>query len=162
DRWPDPHSPLVSWFWGHLGWLLVENRQLSRLDTYERYARDVLRDPLYLRLERGHLWVWVWAAHALLFYLAGLAAGLATTGSWQDWSPTWGRAGGPSRAGSKGQGPDGYQRKGIPMNRARQPGALALALLVPALLRGGDAEVRTLKAHQGSVMAVAFSSDGRV
>jgi fatty-acid desaturase len=83
DRRPDPHSPLVSWFWGHLGWLLVENRQLNRLDTYERYARDVLRDPFYLRLERGHLWVWVWAAHALLFYLAGLAVGLATTGAWQ-------------------------------------------------------------------------------
>src|SRR4051794_6779358 len=81
DRQPDPHSPLVSWFWGHVGWLLVENRRLSRLSTYERYARDVLQDPFYLRLERGHLWVWVYVAHAALFYLAGLAVGRLTTGT---------------------------------------------------------------------------------
>ena len=80
DRRPDPHSPLVSWFWGHVGWLLVENRHLSQLATYERYARDILQDPFYLRLERGHLWVWVYVAHAFLFYLAGLAVGWATTG----------------------------------------------------------------------------------
>jgi stearoyl-CoA desaturase (delta-9 desaturase) len=82
DQRPDPHSPLVSWFWGHVGWLLVENRRLSQLATYERYARDILQDPFYLRLERGLLWVWVYAAHALLFYLAGFAAGWAWSGSW--------------------------------------------------------------------------------
>jgi stearoyl-CoA desaturase (delta-9 desaturase) len=82
DRQPDPHSPLVNWFWGHMGWLFVENRQLSTLDAYERYARDVLRDPFYLRLERGRLWVWVYAAHAALFYLAGLAVGWAASGEW--------------------------------------------------------------------------------
>jgi fatty-acid desaturase len=21
DKQPDPHSPLVNWFWGHVGWL---------------------------------------------------------------------------------------------------------------------------------------------
>src|SRR5437764_1105172 len=47
DRQPDPHSPLVSWFWGHMGWLLVENRALSRLAPCERYARDMLPDPCY-------------------------------------------------------------------------------------------------------------------
>jgi stearoyl-CoA desaturase (delta-9 desaturase) len=84
DRQPDPHSPLVTWFWGHMGWLFVENRALSRLDTYERYARDVLRDRFYLRLERGHFWVWVYGAHALLFYLAGFAAGWLAGDGWQD------------------------------------------------------------------------------
>jgi stearoyl-CoA desaturase (delta-9 desaturase) len=82
DRRPDPHSPLVNWFWGHVGWLLVENRQLSKAATYERYARDILQDPFYMRLERGHLWVWVYAAHALLFYLAGFAIGWATSGEY--------------------------------------------------------------------------------
>src|SRR3984893_3044004 len=57
DQQPDPHSPLVRWFWGHMGWLLVENRQLSTLDTYERYVRDLLRDRFYRRMERGLLWV---------------------------------------------------------------------------------------------------------
>jgi stearoyl-CoA desaturase (delta-9 desaturase) len=82
DRRPDPHSPLASWFWGHVGWLLVENRQLSRISTYERYAREVLQDLFYLCLERGHLWAWVYAAHALLFYVAGVAIGWAVTGDW--------------------------------------------------------------------------------
>src|SRR5437899_3036907 len=82
DRRPDPHSPLVTWFWGHVGWLLVENRQLSKMTTYERYARDILQDPFYLRLERGHLWIWVYVAHALPFYLIGLAVGWATTGGY--------------------------------------------------------------------------------
>jgi stearoyl-CoA desaturase (delta-9 desaturase) len=82
DRRGDPHSPLVTWFWGHMGWLFVENRQLSRVETFDRYARDVLRDPFYLRLQRGQLWVGVWAVHALLFYLVGLAAGWLITGEW--------------------------------------------------------------------------------
>lgn len=80
DRPADPHSPLVNWFWGHMGWLFVENRQLSKVSTYERYARDLLQDPFYLRFERNLLWVWVYVAHAALFYFVGLAVGWATTG----------------------------------------------------------------------------------
>jgi fatty-acid desaturase len=80
DHTPDPHSPLVTWFWGHMGWLFVENRQLSRMSTYERYARDLLQDRFYFRLERNYLWVWVYVAHAVLFYFVGLAIGWATTG----------------------------------------------------------------------------------
>ena len=80
DTPPDPHSPLVNFFWSHVGWLLVENRQLSTLDTYEKYARDLLRDPFYIRLERKQLWVWVYVVHAAAFYFAGLAIGWATTG----------------------------------------------------------------------------------
>ena len=80
DRQPDPHSPLVTLFWGHMGWLMVKNRLLSSPDTYYRYARDILQDPFYLRFERGLLWVWVYLAHALLFYLAGFAAGWAMSG----------------------------------------------------------------------------------
>src|SRR2546426_1153910 len=48
------------------------------------------------------------------------------------------------------------------MNQACQLGALMLTVLVPTLLRGADAGPRTLKGHQGSVMAVAFSPDGKV
>jgi stearoyl-CoA desaturase (delta-9 desaturase) len=80
DTPPDPHSPLVNFLWSHVGWLLVENRQLSTLDTFDKYARDVLKDPFYMRLERNYLWVWVYVIHAALFYFAGLAIGWATTG----------------------------------------------------------------------------------
>src|SRR5437660_9284405 len=48
------------------------------------------------------------------------------------------------------------------MNQACPLGSLMLIVLVPALLRGAEAEPRTLKGHQGSVMAVAFSPDGKV
>jgi fatty-acid desaturase len=82
DEEPDPHSPQVSWFWGHVGWLFVENRELSRLATYERYARDVLADPFYLRLERNTAWLWIYLAHAVPFFVSGLAIGWLTTGEY--------------------------------------------------------------------------------
>jgi stearoyl-CoA desaturase (delta-9 desaturase) len=79
DRQPDPHSPLVSFLWGHFEWLFVENRQLDSRAIHERYVPDLLCDPLYLRLD-GLLSIWLYAAHAFLFFLAGFAIGWATTG----------------------------------------------------------------------------------
>ena len=75
DNEPDPHSPLVAFFWSHVGWLLVENRQLNNMLTYDRYARDVLREPFYFAFERNLLWVWVNLAQWAVFFLAGLAVG---------------------------------------------------------------------------------------
>ena len=46
---PDPHSPLVNFFWAHVGWVLVQHREHSRLSFFEQYARDILRDPFYFR-----------------------------------------------------------------------------------------------------------------
>lgn len=80
DEQEDPHSPLVTFFWGHLEWLLVESRDLSRLDLFEHYAKDILRDRFYLNLERKLLWVWVNLAQWVVFYLAGFLIGWATTG----------------------------------------------------------------------------------
>ena len=45
DESPDPHSPLVSFLWSHMGWLLLENRDVRCMSAYDRYGRDVLRDP---------------------------------------------------------------------------------------------------------------------
>ena len=75
DERPDPHSPLVNFFWGHMGWLMVQNRDHHRMTIYDRYARDIIRDPFYLALERNMLWVWVVVAHAALFYLVGFLLG---------------------------------------------------------------------------------------
>lgn len=80
DKQPDPHSPLVNFLWGHFGWLMVENRELSVLSTYEKYARDVLRDPFYLNFERNVMWLWTYLAHAALFYLVGFVVGWAWPG----------------------------------------------------------------------------------
>jgi len=76
----DPHSPLVTLFWGHMGWLFRENRKVDNLLTYDHYARDVYRDPFYRKLERRLGYFWVYLAHALVFYLVGLAIGLYVSG----------------------------------------------------------------------------------
>ena len=73
DEQPDPHSPLVNFLWGHMGWLMVKNRDLTRLRIFERYAKDILRDPLYAWIERRNNWVWI----ALLVWLGLFAAGFA-------------------------------------------------------------------------------------
>ncbi len=81
DRSHDPHSPLVSFLWSHVGWLLVENREVRCLSAYERFARDVLRDRFYLRLERGLLPIWIYLAHASLYFILGFAANWIGGGS---------------------------------------------------------------------------------
>ena len=80
DEQPDPHSPLVNFLWSHIGWLLVHNGGTNNIDTYRKFASDVFRDPFYLRLERGLLWVWIYVAHAVLFFAVGLAIGCLTGG----------------------------------------------------------------------------------
>ncbi len=81
DERPDPHSPLVSFFWGHLGWLVIENRNLDTMSTYEKYARDVFQDRFYMRLHRDEVWLLIYAAHALLMLGLGFLAGWMLTGT---------------------------------------------------------------------------------
>jgi stearoyl-CoA desaturase (delta-9 desaturase) len=71
DDEQDPHSPLVSFFWAHMGWLLVRREDMKRRPLMERYAKDVLRDPFYAWLERHNNWIKV----ALLSWLAFFALG---------------------------------------------------------------------------------------
>jgi stearoyl-CoA desaturase (delta-9 desaturase) len=74
DQQDDPHSPLVNFFWGHVGWMLVENGDLNRLGIYERYARGIVRDPFQKWLERNYSWIVL--AHWITFFAAGAAASL--------------------------------------------------------------------------------------
>jgi len=64
-----------------MGWILVDNQELNRLGIYERYARDLLRDPFYKRLERHKWQLWIillsWAA----FFYGGFITGLVTGGT---------------------------------------------------------------------------------
>jgi len=76
DRQEDPHSPLVNFLWGHVGWMLVENRDLTRLGIYDRYAKDILRDPLYRRLERTLLYPIIVLSSWAVFFLGGFAVTL--------------------------------------------------------------------------------------
>ena len=76
DEQPDPHSPLVSFFWGHMGWILVENGELNRLGIFDRYARDLLRDRFYKQLERNLWRVWIILLSWAVFFVGGFIAAL--------------------------------------------------------------------------------------
>lgn len=83
DKHEDPHSPLVAFFWSHVGWLFYENGGTHGPASYYKYARDVLDDPFYMYLEKNR-WasMAIYLVHAMLFLVIGVAAGLATTGEW--------------------------------------------------------------------------------
>jgi fatty-acid desaturase len=82
DEHPDPHTPRAGFFWSHMGWLLVENRNIRTTSAYERFARDVLRDPYYMRLQRTLLPIWIYLAHAALYFAAGVVAAWVAGGDW--------------------------------------------------------------------------------
>jgi stearoyl-CoA desaturase (delta-9 desaturase) len=81
DHQPDPHSPLAGFLWGHVGWLVVQNRDHRDVFCYERYVRDLLRDPFYMALERKGLWFWIYVAHAVVITAIGAAIGWFTAGT---------------------------------------------------------------------------------
>jgi stearoyl-CoA desaturase (delta-9 desaturase) len=82
DEQPDPHSPLAGFFWGHMGWILVENGDLNRLGIYERYARDLLRERFYKRLERNLWQLWIVILSWAVFFAGGFIAELLLGGTW--------------------------------------------------------------------------------
>jgi stearoyl-CoA desaturase (delta-9 desaturase) len=84
DEQSDPHSPLVTFFWGHMDWLIRTNTQLERMQLYEHYAKDLLRRRFYMNLERRVAWVWINFAQWLLYYSVGFVIGWATGGTWLD------------------------------------------------------------------------------
>ena len=61
--------------------MFIENRQTTSLTTYEKYAKDMLKDPFYMRLERSNLYLWVYVIHAVLFYLVGAVVGYLLHGT---------------------------------------------------------------------------------
>ena len=81
DHQEDPHSPLVNFLWAHIAWLIVRNPGAHNLDVYGKYARDLLKDPFYMRLEKQKLlFVWIYLAHAAVFTAVGGLIGLVVGG----------------------------------------------------------------------------------
>ena len=82
DQPDDPHSPLVNFFWAHLGWLCVDDTRNSDYSFYDKYARDILEDPFYFYLERHRAtMVWIYLAHAALFFAVSLGIAWVALGS---------------------------------------------------------------------------------
>jgi fatty-acid desaturase len=81
DEQEDPHRPMVNILWGHFGWLMFKNRDVLNLNYYQRFTRDILRDPFYMKLERSGNWLSVYLGSVLAFFLIGLSIGWPTGGS---------------------------------------------------------------------------------
>jgi stearoyl-CoA desaturase (delta-9 desaturase) len=75
----DPHSPLTSFFWGHMGWLVVKRENMKRRVLLDRYAKDLMRDPLYAWIERRNNWIKIgllsWIAYFVVGFVGMLLSG---------------------------------------------------------------------------------------
>ncbi len=81
DEQPDPHTPLVNFLWSHMGWLAYRNRETQTLQAMEKFAKDLLRDPFYMYLEKRpftHLYIAL--AQFPVFFLIGALIGWLTVG----------------------------------------------------------------------------------
>jgi stearoyl-CoA desaturase (delta-9 desaturase) len=74
DGVQDPHSPARSFFWAHFGWLLVRPPDMKPRPMTERYAKDVIRDPLYAFLEQRKNWTKLTLLSWAAFYVTGVGA----------------------------------------------------------------------------------------
>jgi stearoyl-CoA desaturase (delta-9 desaturase) len=70
----DPHSPVRSFMWAHMGWLVAKVDDMNRRELLERYAKDLMRDPLYAWLERRDHWLRIGLALWLAYFVVGFAA----------------------------------------------------------------------------------------
>jgi stearoyl-CoA desaturase (delta-9 desaturase) len=75
DEPGDPHSPRASFFWSHVGWILIYDPALYNLSTYDRYARDLIRDRFYKWLERPRVWRNLHLIQWATFFAAGALVG---------------------------------------------------------------------------------------
>ena len=71
DREGDPHSPLKSFFYGHVGWVLRRDEQDAA--DHNRLVPDVSGDDPWMRvMDRGLLFILPWALTGILcFVIAG-------------------------------------------------------------------------------------------
>ena len=81
DEPQDPHSPLVSFFWGHMGWLLVKTDDMKPTRLIARYAKDIVRDPFQAWLERSDNWFKCVMISWLLYFGVGYGAIVLSGGS---------------------------------------------------------------------------------
>jgi len=73
DESDDPHTPLAGLAWGHVGWVFLKNDQIDRYAIYTRFAKDVLHDPFYKKLETTARYPLIVVASWALFFSVGFA-----------------------------------------------------------------------------------------
>jgi fatty-acid desaturase len=82
DEEMDPHSPIKSFFWAHFGWLLVRPPDMKPAPMIDRYARDLMRDPLYVMLERRKNWIKITLVPWMVLFIAGFSFEALSGGTW--------------------------------------------------------------------------------
>ena len=81
DDSDDPHTPLAGFLWAHVGWLFFKNDQINRDAIYTHFAKDILRDPFYKKLETTALYGLIVVASWVLYFSVGFALELLWSGS---------------------------------------------------------------------------------
>ena len=81
DQEKDPHSPIASFFWGHIGWLLTESDDNSSEPLESRYAPDLVKDPFYAWLEASDNWYKIALASWVALFVAGYLVTILADGS---------------------------------------------------------------------------------
>ena len=71
DKEPDPHSPLQSFLWGHVGWLVIKSDNSEPGPLIDRYAADLVKDPFFAWLELSDNWVKVVLLSWAIFFAIG-------------------------------------------------------------------------------------------
>ena len=84
DQEEDPHSPIRSFLWGHIGWLVFKSPNAEVGPLIERYAPDLYKDAFYARLEVADNWVKVALLSWLLYFMIGFVAESFSGGSTMD------------------------------------------------------------------------------
>jgi stearoyl-CoA desaturase (delta-9 desaturase) len=70
DETEDPHTPRVSGFWAHMGWILFGDAHHNDTALMGRYAPDLSKDPFYRWLTTYH-WVPLTALGFTLLAIGG-------------------------------------------------------------------------------------------
>lgn len=88
DEIPDPHSPRVNFWWSHFGWLMFINRETYSIACLQKFAKDLLRDDFYMKLETNPYRQFIYIfGQVPVFYLFGFILNLILGGglerSWQ-------------------------------------------------------------------------------
>lgn len=68
DKEDDPHSPRDGFWWSHVQWIFPRLSREEVSELHERYAPDLLRDPVLRIFEKTFL-LWHWALGFALFAL---------------------------------------------------------------------------------------------
>ena len=79
DEEQDPHTPLVSFLWAHFVWLIERKpADMKPRQMTEKYAKDLMRDPLYAMLEQKHNWIRLSLIVWIPYFVIGFAIAVLT------------------------------------------------------------------------------------